>query len=139
MDANEYLKKIKPAAHRSRLAPFWNEITKLRQNNCTLDQVREFLAVNGVKISIAGLSNYIKRRGDHPLRRSTDIQPVGAGPEAGTPASNSAGGELPPSPQSQSDEAEPSLDEVLDAKQRDEKFDKYNSQNPLMKRKEKQK
>lgn len=137
MDANEFLKKVTPAAHRSRLAPFWNDITKLRENNCTLDQVRDFLAANGVVISVAGLSNYIKRRDekvrqkeDHPLRRSTDKKPpVGADTEMGSPAPNSAGDEHLPSPQS--------LDEVLDAKQREKKFDKYSSQNPLMKRKEK--
>ena len=62
MDANEFLKKVTPAAQRSRLAPFWNDITKLRENGCTLEQVCEFLAANGVQISIAGLSKYIKRR-----------------------------------------------------------------------------
>lgn len=62
MDANEFLKKVTPAAQRSRLAPFWNDITKLRGSGCTLEQVCEFLAANGVQISIAGLSKYIKRR-----------------------------------------------------------------------------
>jgi len=62
VDANEFLKKVTPAAQRSRLAPFWNDITQLRDSNCTLEQVCEFLAANGVQISIAGLSKYIKRR-----------------------------------------------------------------------------
>lgn len=62
MDANEFLKKVKPAAQRSKVAPFWNDITKLRESGCTLEQVCEFLAANGVQISIAGLSKYIKRR-----------------------------------------------------------------------------
>jgi hypothetical protein len=62
VDANEFLKKVTPAGQRSRLAPFWNDITKLRQSGCTLEQVCEFLATNGVQMSIAGLSKYIKRR-----------------------------------------------------------------------------
>jgi hypothetical protein len=62
VDANEFLKKVTPAAQRSRLAPFWSDITKLRGSGCTLEQVCEFLAANGVQISIAGLSKYIKRR-----------------------------------------------------------------------------
>ena len=62
MDASEFLKKITPAAKRSRLAPFWEDIKKLRQSGCTLEQVCEFLAANGVQMSIAGLSKYIKRR-----------------------------------------------------------------------------
>ncbi len=48
MDANEFLKKVTPAGQRSRLAPFWNDITKLRQSGCTLEQVCEFLAANGL-------------------------------------------------------------------------------------------
>lgn len=63
MDANEFLEKTTPTAQRSRLAPFWNDITMLREKGCTLKQVCEFLAINGVQISIAGLSMYIKRRG----------------------------------------------------------------------------
>jgi hypothetical protein len=62
VDANEFLKKVTPAVQRSRLAPFWGDITKLRDSGCTLEQVCEFLAANQVQISIAGLSKYIKRR-----------------------------------------------------------------------------
>lgn len=62
MDADEFLKKVAPLAPRSRLAPYWGDIVKLRAHGCTLDQVREFLAVNQVQISMAGLSQYIRRR-----------------------------------------------------------------------------
>ena len=62
MDANEFLKKVTPAVKRSRLAPFWEDIKKLRMSGCTLEQVCEFLSINGVQMSIAGLSKYIKRR-----------------------------------------------------------------------------
>ena len=62
VSADEFLQTVTPGAQRSRLAPFWNDITKLRESGCTLAQVCEFLAVNGVPISKAGLSKYIKRR-----------------------------------------------------------------------------
>lgn len=62
MDANEFLRNVTPGVKRSRLAPFWTEITKLRNGNCTLAQVCEFLDKNDVHISIAGLAQYIKRR-----------------------------------------------------------------------------
>lgn len=62
VDAAEFLKKVTPAGQRSRVAPFWNDITKLRESGCTLEQMCAFLAENGVQISIAGLSKYIKRR-----------------------------------------------------------------------------
>lgn len=41
VDANRFLKKVTPAGQRSRLAPFWNDITKLRQSGC-IEQVCEF-------------------------------------------------------------------------------------------------
>lgn len=62
VDATEFLRNVTPAAKRSRLAPYWNEVVKLRDNDCTLVQVCCFLQKNGVQISIAGLSKYIKRR-----------------------------------------------------------------------------
>ena len=62
MDANEFLRKVTPGVKRSRLAPYWAEITKLRNGNCTLGQVCDFLDKNEVQISIAGLAQYIKRR-----------------------------------------------------------------------------
>lgn len=94
MDANEFLKKVTPAAQRSRLAPFWNDITKLRENGCTLEQVCEFLAANGVQISIAGLSKYIKRRDEkgekaervHATDSQQKAQRVHAAPSSSTPA-----------------------------------------------------
>jgi hypothetical protein len=60
--ADEFLKTITPAVQRSRLAPFWDDIVKLRAHGCSLDQVCQFLAANQVQISITGLSKYIRRR-----------------------------------------------------------------------------
>lgn len=62
MDANEFLRNVTPAVKRSRLVPYWEDIAKLRASNCTLDQVCGFLRKNGVHISIAGLSKYIRSR-----------------------------------------------------------------------------
>ena len=62
MDANEFLRNVTPAVKRSRLVPYWDDIAKLRASNCTLGQVCGYLRENGVHISIAGLSKYIKRR-----------------------------------------------------------------------------
>ncbi len=80
MDADEFLKRVEPAAKRSRLAPFLDDIKKLRGEGCTLDQVREFLAANGVTISVAGLSKFLKRQEEKP----------GAGQAATSAASGSA-------------------------------------------------
>jgi hypothetical protein len=86
VDADEFLKRITPAGKRSRLAPFWNDITKLRQHGCTLEQVCQFLATNQVQMSIAGLSKYIKRRDEKEQASAqkpatTKPQPSQATPE----------------------------------------------------------
>lgn len=62
VDADEFMSKVTPAVKQSRLVPYWGDITKLRSGKCTLGQVCDFLDENGVEISIAGLSQYIKRR-----------------------------------------------------------------------------
>ena len=66
MDVEEFLKQVKPAGRRSRLAPWWADISKLRRAGCTLEQVKVFLATNGVEITVPGLSTYIQRRSRQP-------------------------------------------------------------------------
>lgn len=61
MDADSFLKQNAPRP-RSAMADYWDDIKKLRAAGCTLEQVREFLAANGVAVSIAAISKYIKRR-----------------------------------------------------------------------------
>lgn len=62
MDANEFLKLVSPAGKKSRLAPFLNDIEKLRTAGCTLEQVQDFLQRNGITISVSGLSAYLRRQ-----------------------------------------------------------------------------
>lgn len=62
MNADEFLKSVTPARQRSRLAPYWGDIVKLRAHGCSLEQVCQFLAANQVHISVAGLSQYIRRQ-----------------------------------------------------------------------------
>jgi hypothetical protein len=59
---SEFLEKIIPAAKGSRLAPYWDDIKTLRGKKCTLSQICDFLALNDVEMSVAGLSKYISRR-----------------------------------------------------------------------------
>lgn len=56
MDVEEFKGRVKPAARRSRLAPYRDAISQLRADGYTLNQVREFLAINGVDITVAGIS-----------------------------------------------------------------------------------
>lgn len=87
MDANEFAQMFKPGTQRSRLAPFWNDIAQLREGGYTLEQVCRFLAMNGVAITVAGLSTYIKRReGKEDSIQTTEPQaPGGAKEGTGTP------------------------------------------------------
>lgn len=62
MDVDEFVKRVRPAARKSVLAPWLEAIQVLRGKDYTLDQVLEFLAENGVTISRAGLSAYLRRK-----------------------------------------------------------------------------
>lgn len=62
MNADDFLKQVQPGVRRSRLAPYVADIRKLRDSGCTWDQVRMFLQKNGVSVSIAALSDYMRRQ-----------------------------------------------------------------------------
>ena len=136
MDANEFLKKVTPAGQRSRLAPFWNDITKLRQSGCTLEQVCEFLAANGVQMSIAGLSKYIKRREEKGEQATP--KPAFGHDQAARPAAPSHDEEPPATPDAAGAETSP-----LTTRQRGEaladQYMKPASTNPALKRLNKEK
>lgn len=60
-----FLQRITPGKARltnSRLEPWHAEIVLLLEEHCTLEQVRAFLAANGVVITITGISNFLQRR-----------------------------------------------------------------------------
>ena len=65
MDINEFLNATAPAGKRSVLDPFLEEIQILRKRNYTLDQIRQYLAANLVKISIPAISKFIKQHEAH--------------------------------------------------------------------------
>jgi hypothetical protein len=75
MDADEYLQRVTPASPRSRLAPYVDELFKLQAGGCTIDQLREFLQLNGVTIGRSGISMFLSRR-----RRSAAPPPAARSP-----------------------------------------------------------
>lgn len=129
MDANEFLKKVTPAGQRSRLAPFWNDITKLRQSGCTLEQVCEFLATNGVQMSIAGLSKYIKRREEKGVK--ADPTPVFGHDQKPPPTPPIQGAEE--APQDNQPEAS-GLSKQAQRERRAQEFIRPENTNPLLKK-----
>lgn len=95
MDANEFLKKVPPGARRSKLAPWLDDIRNLRASDYTLEQVCTFLEANGVTITIAGLSAYLRRmearEQEQGIKRPTKPQPSPT--STSTPAGQPAGGQ----------------------------------------------
>jgi len=83
MNADEFLKIVTPARPRSRLAPYWGDILKLREHGCTLEQVRQFLAANQVQISVGGLAQYIRRQeAKGTLKSAPEEKPLNDIPKA---------------------------------------------------------
>jgi hypothetical protein len=56
---DDFLRSTEPAYKESRLLPFWEEIRTARSRKYTLAQIRQWLAHNGVDITIQGLSRFI--------------------------------------------------------------------------------
>lgn len=77
MKAEEFLKRVTPAARRSKLVPHLEDIKKLRAAGCTLDQVCDFLRENGVTMTVAGLSAYLRRQGGEDRHAPTPTRPAG--------------------------------------------------------------
>lgn len=88
----------------ARLRELFVEIEATQKAGVTNTRIVETLNAQGFDLKLKTFETMMHRlrnestKEKHPLRRSTDKQPVGAGPEVGTPASNSAGDEHPPSP-----------------------------------------
>lgn len=95
MDANEYLKKVPPGARRSKLAPWLEDIRKLRASDYTLEQVCTFLAANGVTITIAGLSAYLRRMDAREQEQGAKqpTRPQSSPALTSPPAAGAAGGQ----------------------------------------------
>jgi len=62
MKAEDFEAQNAPKGRRSRLAPYLTDIRKLRDDGYTLEQIREFLALNKISISIRGLTAYLQRQ-----------------------------------------------------------------------------
>jgi len=62
MNADDYLKSIKPAAQRSALAPFHADVLKLRAAGCTLNQISGFLRMHGVAVTLSTIAKYLRKQ-----------------------------------------------------------------------------
>ncbi len=61
MEVDDFRRSEKPARRSSQLAPHLAAIRRLRAEGYTLSQVCKWLATNGVSVTVAGLSIFLKR------------------------------------------------------------------------------
>jgi len=74
-----FLRQVSPrkaALSNSILEPWYEQITVLLEGGCTLEQVRSFLGMNGVSITLTGISNYLQRRREKSARVAQDSQSI---------------------------------------------------------------
>lgn len=63
MNAADYFEKHPPSfKNRSKIAPFENDLLEYKNRGYTLIELQGYLIANGVKISLAGISAYIRRK-----------------------------------------------------------------------------
>ncbi|NKF95703.1 hypothetical protein GO290_02796 [Ralstonia solanacearum] len=61
MTPTEFLEGIKPAARRSKLLPWLGDILTLRTAGCSIAQIRDYLAANGVAIGLSTLAAFVAK------------------------------------------------------------------------------
>ena len=63
MDAATYFEKRPPSFNkRSKISPFGSDLLEYKNRGYTLIELQGFLVANGVNISLAGISAYIRRK-----------------------------------------------------------------------------
>jgi DNA-binding transcriptional MerR regulator len=67
MNVDDFLKATEPKVKRSVLDPFYDDIKKLRDHGRTLSQVCDYLKLNNVEITVAGLSKFLERRNKNKI------------------------------------------------------------------------
>lgn len=61
MDVDEFAKKVKPKAKKSQMEPFRAQILDLKNRGYADDQVKEWLALNGLVVSRQAVQQFVKK------------------------------------------------------------------------------
>ena len=103
MTADEFMKNHQVAKRSSKIEPFLDEIIKLRQNGISYSAILKFLSLNGVEVTMATLSVYMRRHAPPELVPPAKNQPAKASPKsiAATQPEQSSAVPSPESPGSQ--------------------------------------
>lgn len=99
LSAADFLKQVTPASQRSKLSPWAAEIKLLREAGCSLAQVRDFLAHNGVSVAVSTLNAFIGRH-LHKVKPAPATVAVGvpAAPTSQAPETNAPPPSVSPVP-----------------------------------------
>lgn len=128
MKAEEYLQARKVSgAGRSKLAPAWPDIQKLREAGCSLYEIQTFLKENSIETSVPNLAAFIKRQ---EAKKQSATDKTGATrnlPTGGT--ENPSAGIDTQSPTVTHDDGEPNLQTLPELKKSSgAKFDELDKQ-----------
>lgn len=61
MDVDEFAKKVKPKSKKSQMEPFRAQILDLKKRGYADDQVKEWLALNGLVVSRQAVQQFVKK------------------------------------------------------------------------------
>lgn len=79
MDANEFIKieKVENPRYRNKLSPWKAEILKLRNAEMTYEQIKKFLNINGVDVSINSIALFCRKHlnADETINQRVNISP----------------------------------------------------------------
>lgn len=78
MNADEFLARDFQPKRSSKLAPLRADLLKLQQANLTLDQITEFVRLNGVQMSRSGIAKFLSTCRKNPLKEGVDMKESGA-------------------------------------------------------------
>lgn len=82
MTADEFMKIHRVERRVSKIEPYMDEILKLRRNGVSYNGVLKFLALNGVEVTMATLSVYMRKHAPPELVPPPKTQPAKREPES---------------------------------------------------------
>ena len=82
MELDDFMRKTPPKAKRSRLEQYKTEIQTLRSRGYAVQQIQEWLAINGLKVTPSAVQQYIARH----LKKPAPAPDATAAPATNMPA-----------------------------------------------------
>ena len=94
MTADEFMRNHQVTKRTSKIAPFMDDILKLRRNGMSYSSILKFLSLNGVDVTMATFSVYMRKHAPPALVPAAKTQP----PKTPTPSNKNEPSPVPPAP-----------------------------------------